>query len=200
MFTGLIQSLGQVVSLTQNKNSGYLRIKVFQSLPKLNIGDSLAVDGCCLTVIKKTKSKKPILDFDLSSETIKKTIIHHYKKDRLVNLEPALKYSDRLGGHLVSGHIDGVGQIKKINRESNSSLKIDISFSKKFAPLLIDKGSIAVDGISLTVCDLKLNKFSVYVIPETEKKTSLSERKINDFINLEFDLLGKYVQRLISLQ
>lgn len=157
-------------------------------MSKIKIGESIAVNGCCLTV---TALERGILEFDISDETLRKTALKHLQKGDVVNLERALKTKDRFGGHFVLGHVDGVGKIQKIRKIENS-YRYTIVYPKKFSKLLIEKGSVSVDGISLTVCDLTRTSFRVFIVPHTWKRTNLKTRKRGGVVNLEFDVLGKY--------
>lgn len=196
MFTGIVEGTGKVVSYKGGKKGGRFVISCNIPLRGMKIGDSISVDGCCLTVIKQSGKK---LTFDVSDETVRKTIIRSYKKGTIVNLERPLKPSGHLGGHFVLGHVDGVGKITTVKR-SAGSLVVEISYPKRMAPWLIEKGSVAVDGISLTASLSGRLKFKVYIIPHTENVTNLLSKKAGDLVNLEGDVLGKYVERLISLK
>lgn len=189
MFTGIIHNTGIVQNCCFNRHGGKLTITTGSKLKKIKLGESIAINGCCLTVVA---AQKKSLVFDVSDETLRKTVLGKYQKGKTVNLERALRPSDRLGGHFVLGHVDGVGKIAAIRKKPRSVI-YQVSYPKKFAPLLIEKGSVAVDGISLTVCDLKKDCFGLYVIPHTLKETHLGGLKVGDAVNLEFDVLGKYV-------
>ena len=194
MFTGLIDNLGIVQNLKLQKSSGILLIKP-KKMSKIKIGESIAVNGCCLTV---TSVKKNILEFDISDETIRKTNLKDFQKGDLVNLERALKREDSFGGHFVLGHIDGVGKIKDIQK-TKGSLCYTVSYPKRFLKFLIEKGSVSMDGISLTVCDLTRTNFKVFVIPHTWRQTNLQQQQKGEVVNLEFDVLGKYVLKSPSM-
>lgn len=192
MFTGIISNLGTVQSFKVSPKKSelwILKLKTKTQFTKIKLGESIAVNGCCLTV---TSSKDKTLTFDVSDETLRKTTFQTLKKGMRVNLERAMKASDRFGGHFVSGHVDSTGTIKAIKEEPGSVL-YTVSFPKSFRKLLIEKGSVTINGISLTVCDLKASQFNVYIIPHTLKETNLGELKKGDLVNLEYDLLGKYV-------
>lgn len=189
MFTGIIHNTGIVQNWRFNRHGGKLTITTGNKLKKIKLGESIAINGCCLTVVS---AQKKSLVFDVSDETLRKTVLGKYQKGKTVNLEQALRPMDRMGGHFVLGHVDGVGKIESIQKKPRS-VTYKISYPKKFAPLLIEKGSVAVDGISLTVCDLKKDRFGLYVIPHTLKETHLGSLKVGDAVNLEFDVLGKYV-------
>lgn len=197
MFTGLIQQTGTVENLVVKKNKGTLIVCPKIPFKNIQTGESIAVDGCCLTVVERIEGavrEPPLLAFDLSKETLRKTTIRYYKKGTLVNLERALKVGDRMGGHFVLGHVDGVGEIKSVKRHQGS---LEMKIVLPDDSLLIDKGSIAIDGVSLTICNPKKGEFTVFIVPHTEKMTNLGHKKPGDFVNLEMDILGKYVQSLI---
>jgi riboflavin synthase len=188
MFTGIITQKGKVASSTQKNGSCFLTIATPKGW-KLTEGESIATDGVCLTV-KKIKGK--MYEVELMQETLRTTtfgtLIPHY-----INLEQSLRLSDRLSGHFVTGHIDTVGIIKKITPDGDAKL-YTISFPKSFRIFIIKKGSICVDGISLTVIDVSPRTFSVAVLPYTLFKTTLGNKKAGEYVNLEFDLLAKYAQ------
>ena len=192
MFTGLIQKTAKVISAPQSKKGGVLCLEA--SFSDVKIGESIAIDGCCLTVTKQQAKK---LFFDVSDETMAKSVIGFYKKGRVVNLERALKASERLGGHFVLGHVDGLGRVKKMKR-TKGSLQITFMVPGSLAKYVIEKGSVTVDGISLTACEVTSWGFSVYIIPHTEKETNLGFKKVGDFVNIETDVLGKYVEKLFG--
>ncbi len=197
MFTGIIQQIGVVSRQNITKHGGRLEITPTSSFKKPQLGESMAVDGCCLTLVS-VKNKKTYV-FDVSGETVKRTTMQSYRVGRKVNLERALHVGDALGGHFVSGHVDGMGVIHKIRRLPSSCL-IEIKFPSKWRPYFIEKGSVAVDGISLTVCDLTRHTFSVAIIPHTETVTTLSFKKEGDVVNLEVDMLAKYVEGLLRFR
>lgn len=194
MFTGIIQTTGRVQKWIPVKSGGKLFIKPKQVFRGVKVGESIAVNGCCLTVVS---GRKGILEFDVSDETLRKTTMGRFQNQQIINLERAMTLGDRLGGHLVLGHVDAVGQILEIKTHAGS-VEFVVSYPKKFSRLLINKGSITVDGISLTVCDLEKNRLSVFVIPHTLKVTHLSTLKKGEAVNLEFDVVGKYVTGLRS--
>ena len=192
MFTGIVQALGKL-----NRQNNSLLVEILDNLFDTNIGDSVAVDGICLTV--KEISEK-ILSFDVSEETLKKTTLGNKSNlNSIVNLEPALRISDRLGGHFVSGHIDGLGEIAEIERLDKSWL-ISIKWQDKhFSKYIVDKGSICVNGISLTIAEQKDRGelFKISVIPHTWQNTNLQYLSIGQNVNLEADALVKYVEKLL---
>lgn len=194
MFTGLIEGKGVIRSL-QPKLQGYeIYIESEFPLEGTKIGDSIAVDGVCLTVINLTK--KGFLAH-LSPETISRTTFKLKKPGQLVNLERALKLGDPLGGHLVSGHVDGVAVIRKI-LPLGDFFRFEIEIPQEFAHYLVPKGSIAIDGISLTINEVFENLISLMIIPYTYKVTTLHTKKAGDFVNFEIDMIAKMVYRWIK--
>jgi riboflavin synthase len=194
MFTGIIEELGTVDSLSRKSDTLRIGIKADKILEGISVGDSIAINGACLTVVKLTGG---VLLFDVMKETLNNTTFRSLKiKDR-VNLERPLKLTSFLSGHLVSGHIDCVGFI--LNRTMNrDEAKIDIRVNKDMAGYIIPKGSIAVDGVSLTVADIAGDVFSVCLIPLTRAMTTLEKKRIKDSVNIEVDIIGKYVKSILS--
>ncbi len=194
MFTGLIEAIGEVVEI-KAASSG-LRLRVRTSLAEgLKVGDSLAVEGACLTV---SLIEGEELHFYVGHETINVTAVGSFKPGQCVNLERAMRADTRVGGHFVSGHIDGTGSIDAIRIKDEERL-LTIEYPASLAAQLIPKGSIAVNGVSLTVADLGKTKFDVMIIPFTWEHTSLNSLKLHDRVNLECDMIGKYVLRSIDL-
>ena len=196
MFTGIVEEVGRISSIKKLKSGEYvLSIKCKKISPSnLSIGDSVAVNGACLTVTKKDKSSFQTL---ASRETLQKTNLKQEKTKSFVNLERAMEASSRFGGHIVSGHIDSTGTIRKIEK-SGKSIRYWFYVKKKFRKYIIEKGSIAIDGISLTVNDIKGDLFSVNIIPHTSSKTNSTNWKKNDLVNIEFDIIAKYIESLIT--
>ena len=193
MFTGIIQAMGTVASIIKNNNSYVLSVTTPNKfLEKVKIGDSICVHGVCLTVAELEDNQ---FLADVSPETIRCTSFAELKQNNKVNLEQALTLSDHLGGHLVTGHVDGVGQIKDMQKDSNS-ICITICAPKDIAKYIAHKGSICVDGISLTVNEIDDNDFTVNIIPHTYENTAILDYKIGASINLEIDLIARYVERL----
>ena len=193
MFTGIVENVGKVISLTEMSESWRLELDLpFDSFDGLEAGASLAVNGCCLTFREDSKG---IASFDLLDETLEKTNLGNLKQGSLVNLERSLLANGRLGGHFVTGHIDACGKIE-VFEERGKNLYLQFQVPESFTQYLVDKGCIAVDGCSLTVCDVKDSSFAVWLIPHTLGKTNLLSKKVGDFLNLEFDLLAKYVEKL----
>lgn len=194
MFTGLIEELGGVESFERKKGMGILKILTSRLASELTIGESIAVNGVCLTVVKKERKSFTV---EVSPHTLTSTTIGEIKPGDLVNLERALRFSDRVGGHLVTGHIDGVGIIaerKKISEMIAVSIKIPHALSR----YLIPRGSVAVDGVSLTLASIRGDFFTVYIIPHTAKTTTLGLKGIGSKVNIEVDIIGKYVESLME--
>ncbi|MFQ3597733.1 MAG: riboflavin synthase [Chloroherpetonaceae bacterium] len=192
MFTGIVKDVGEVIATTR-KGDG-LRLKIrFQSseFSDLSVDESVNCSGACQTVIAVDGSA---FEVDTVAETLKKTTLGGWRVGTRVNLERALRPTDRMGGHYVQGHVDGVGKITSIQNLSNS-WEVWISFEASFEPNIVPVGSIAVDGISLTVAEVVGNTFKVAVIPYTWAHTTMSAKQVGDAVNLEFDILGKYVQK-----
>ncbi|WP_337872367.1 riboflavin synthase [Ignavibacterium sp.] len=194
MFTGLVEEKGILKEKIPTGEGFQFEISAQKVMDDLSIGSSIAVNGCCLTVVKRTDSTFSV---DTIEETLNKTNLGTLKQGDKVNLERPLKTDARLGGHFVLGHIDTTGRIEDIKELSNSHW-MTISFPEKFKHLLIYVGSIAIDGVSMTVAELKDNTFSVGIIPHTWKETIFSDKEIGDTVNLEFDVLGKYVERIMN--
>ena len=196
MFTGIIEELGVVASLIQSSQIGKLAVSSPQIAAAVKIGESVAVNGVCLTV---TNQHRNIMEFDVSLETIKKTTLRDLRIGDKVNLERALLISSRVGGHMVSGHIDGVGEIK--NRiAQGKGFELHISLPSDLIRYLVPRGSIAIDGISLTVADLREGLAVIAVIPHSAGATNLGLKKIGDRVNVEVDMLSKYIERHLSMK
>ena len=193
MFTGIVEGVGKVLSLTEEKDSWILRLSVpFPDSNGLEEGASLSVNGCCLTLREGAHGKA---SFDLLEETLERTNLGDVQSGSLVNLERSLCANARLGGHFVSGHIDACGEIE-VFEEKGKNLYLKVGIPGEYSRYLVDKGCIALDGCSLTVCDVTESSFAVWLIPHTIAKTSLVDRKVGNRLNLEFDLLAKYVEKL----
>jgi riboflavin synthase len=191
MFTGIIETKGIV------KNRGENKISVEAPILKdSKAGDSISINGVCLTI---TQIKGKIASFDMSGETMKKSNLSKLKIKQQVNIERALKAQDRLGGHFVTGHVDGAGKIIGIKR-TKQDIIFEIEIPRALSRYMIQKGSVAVDGISLTIAECRDDKFSVSVIPHTLKMTNLLNREKGDIVNIEIDLIGKYIEKLLSPQ
>jgi riboflavin synthase len=193
MFTGLIEEIGKIKRITKGSRSYQYSIEAKLILDDLKIGNSVSTDGACLTVVEKNASGFIV---DIMEETVKRTNFSQLKIGDSINLERALKLSDRLGGHLVSGHIDGIGKITKIQKVDIANL-IHIEAPQEILNQLIQKGSVAIDGISLTVIEVSDRDFQIGIIPHTAKETTLLNKEIGDLVNVETDLMGKYIQRFL---
>ncbi|MDY5048606.1 MAG: riboflavin synthase [Treponema porcinum] len=192
MFTGIVEECGTVLGVLKNGVSGSLQIQASTVLEGTKTGDSIAVNGVCLTVTKLTKSS---FTADVMAETFRRTNLGSLGKNSRVNLERAMAADGRFGGHIVSGHIDETGVISRIKEEGNA-VWIYISAPQSILNLIVEKGSVAVDGISLTVAAVSDKEFAVSVIPHTRENTALSGKKTGAVVNLENDIIGKYVQKL----
>jgi riboflavin synthase len=198
MFTGIIEETGAVEKIVSGKNFIALTICAKTSARGLKIGGSVAVNGCCLTATKiSSRGKFKLVQFDLLQETWRKTNFQFLKTRSLVNLERPLRADGEFGGHFVTGHIDGVGKILRWEK-SGADYILEISAPENVLRYVIEKGSIAIDGISLTVANANKKSFCVWIIPHTMKVTTLREKKVGDFVNLEADLLGKYAEKFLS--
>jgi riboflavin synthase len=192
MFTGIIEGLGKIVKFdttTNSRSAAKMHIDLGRISRGLKVGDSVAINGVCLTAIKISKG---ITEFEMIGETIKKTNLGSLQRGDKVNIERSLKVGQRLEGHFVLGHVDGVGIISKIEKQSNQ-IQLWIKIPQELSKYVIKKGSVTVDGISLTVVDVLKNQFSISLIPHTVKITNLSYKKIGDKVNIETDILGKYI-------
>ncbi len=201
MFTGIIEETGIVESIKPGANGIHLTVRVKVCGRGTRTGDSIAVNGCCLTVvrIRAAKGGEKRLDFDLLLETWNRTNLSALSAGSRVNLERALEVGARLGGHFVSGHVDGTGRIRRWEpRGADSLLEIDVPAALR--RYLLFKGSIAIDGISLTIAEVTRRGLIVWIIPHTRSVTALQERAVGDRVNLEADLLGKFVERLLKAE
>jgi len=196
MFTGIIEEKGQVKAVTSRENLSVLKITTRKVFPGTKVGDSIAVNGVCLTV---SRIEKPdCLVFELMQETLNKAALNELRPGSPVNLERALKINSRFGGHLVSGHIDGTGLIQKIIKKGQY-VQFQISLDKHLRRFLVPQGSVCVDGVSLTVGKVGGNRFWVHLIPHTLKMTTLGDKIPFDRVNIETDLIAKYLLNKKSL-
>lgn len=193
MFTGIIEETGTVKKIIDGQTSGSIEIKADKVLSGTNIGDSIAVNGVCLTV---TQIHSGCFVADVMAETLRKTNLGNLPIGAKVNLERAMAANGRFGGHIVSGHIDGTGKILSLQPEGNA-VWVTISAPAPILHLIVNKGSIAIDGISLTVAYVDDSVFKVSIIPHTGEETTLLTRKPGDIVNLENDVIGKYVEKLL---
>lgn len=196
MFTGIIEEVGQVENLNMTGVSGKISIHTKTILQDVNIGDSIAVNGVCLTV---TSLGSNHFCADIMPETMHRSNLGELTRNDQVNLERAMAAGGRFGGHIVSGHIDGTGIISEYRKDENA-VWVKIKTSEDILKLIIEKGSIAIDGISLTVAKVHQDSFEVSVIPHTGKETTLLGKKVGNRVNLENDVIGKYVQRLMDFE
>ena len=194
MFTGLIAEMGTIKAMKRGVQSYQLTIEAAKVTKTLNIGESVAVNGACLTVVAFNNNNFTV---DVMPETVRMSTIGTLKNGDKVNLEKTLRLQDGLDGHIVSGHIEGIGQIILKKKEDIASL-VTIRTPAELTRYIIKKGSIAVDGISLTVTDVTEDTFTVSLIPHTAKETTLGFKNIGDSVNIETDIIGKYVERMLS--
>ena len=194
MFTGIIEEIGKVERIQKDSRNCKLSIKASKILTDIHLGDSIAVNGICLTV---THFNHQAFTVDVMNETWSLTALTLLKHGSEVNLERALSVNGRLGGHVVTGHIDGTGKISSIKKDDNA-VWYQINTQKEILDLIVEKGSITIDGISLTVAKVSKVNFSVSVIPHTLEQTILKSKQVGSTVNLENDILGKYVQKLMD--
>lgn len=194
MFTGIIATTGTIENIRSRGNYRLLTVKPSNMFEALEPGESIAVDGCCLTV---TEFDKKTFTVEASQESTRLTIIDKYKNGTIVNLERALLPTSRLGGHFVSGHVDCTGEITG-TKMIGDSLELSVGYPGDYENYLVAKGSIALNGISLTVNEVKGNTFTVNLIPFSQKETTVDSMKTGDRINLEFDILGKYIVKFLN--
>ena len=187
MFTGIIEDLASVKNLSLKAGGGELFLNFSGFYNDLTLGESIAINGTCLT-IREISGK--VVSFDVSGETLKKTRLGKFRSSENVNIERALRVGDRLGGHFVTGHVDGIGTVKG-KKQSTDQCTMSFSVEKRLADMMIEKGSVAIDGISLTIVDLADGAFSVALIPYTLTSTTLGFKKVGDPVNIEIDMMGK---------
>jgi len=193
MFTGLIEEVGTVVAVRARDHGTELQIAAPGTVKHVNPGESIAVNGCCLTL---TSCRSDCLSFDLLEETIARTNFKTLQQESPVNLERALRADGRVGGHFVQGHVDCVAPIVAFNTKG-ADFRLEIELSSEFAHYVASKGSIGVNGISLTVAEVLPKSFAVWIIPYTKRHTNLNRATTGDLVNLEFDILAKYVERMV---
>jgi riboflavin synthase len=199
MFTGIVEETGVVDRIKLTGRSIELTVRTRICGRRLKIGSSLAVNGCCLTVVSLgPRRNSRLVGFDLLKETWNRTNLQFARAGSLVNLERPLRTDGSLGGHFVTGHIDGLGRITRWERSGQDHV-LDISSPPEVARYIVHKGSIAVDGISLTVAGVRKGNFRIWIIPHTYEITALRERKVGDAVNLEADLIGKYVEKFAAI-
>ncbi len=195
MFTGIVEEMGRIRQILLTGNSGQIRIEARKVLEGTKVGDSIAVNGVCLTVVSLSQDG---FTADIMAETYRRSGLGQQKAGDLVNLERAMAAGERFGGHIMSGHIDGTGVIESLRREENA-VWVTIRTEPAVLRLIVEKGSIGIDGISLTVASVSETAFQVSVIPHTGEETTLLKKKAGDVVNLENDIVGKYVEKLLGL-
>jgi riboflavin synthase len=203
MFSGIVISQGTVEEISTSGDNGRLAVDSPEFIAELSkidrkiaLGESILVSGVCLTVIKFSATE---IVFDLASETLRKTKFGKTKVGDRLNLEPSLRLNDILSGHLVTGHVDGVGSLVERAFEGET-LVLSVSYPPALARYLVSKGSISIDGVSLTVGDVTSENFNVYIVPHTAKVTTLGDLSVGDSVNLEIDLIARYVERQITVR
>jgi riboflavin synthase len=194
MFTGIIEDKGEVLRIEYRRQEKRLTIGLPPYLTEVQLGDSININGVCLTVVQKGERE---VELDLSQETLQKTVLGELKKGDPVNLERALRLTDRLGGHIVTGHVDGIGVIVE-KRGERDFIQLRIRIPESVSKYVVQKGSIAIDGISLTVNECQGGEIQMTLIPYTIEKTTLTGKQVGDRVNVETDILAKYVEKLMS--
>ena len=196
MFTGLIEEVGTVMAVRARDHGKELQITAPETAKHVNPGESIAVNGCCLTL---TSRRSDCLSFDLLEETMARTNLKSLQQNSSVNLERALRADDRIGGHFVQGHVDCVASILAFDSKV-ADFRLELELPENFKHYVASKGSIAVNGISLTVAEVLPKSFAVWIIPYTRRHTNLDCAATGDLVNLEFDVLAKYVERMVTLR
>jgi len=196
MFTGIIEQTGIVKNIQKKRNQANITIQFGENISDLILGESISVNGVCLTVIKSGKDN---FTADISEETLVRTNLGELKSLEVVNIERALKAGERLGGHFVSGHIDGTGRISKKIKKGKFIL-LTLEAPEEIMRYIVEKGSVAVDGISLTVASCDDKGFTISIIPHTEACTNLKGKKSGDIVNLENDMIGKYIEKFVNFK
>ncbi len=194
MYTGIIEDLGVVTGVKHTEKGAVLELKTALPLAKMKIGDSISVNGACLTIVSKAGGR---LKLDVSAETLRRTVLGELRRGDRVNLERCLTLAQRINGHLVAGHVDGVGKIVSIKPEGDSKL-FTFEVPANEARYLVEKGSVAIDGISLTTFGIRGRRFNCALIPHTLKVTTLGTKGPGDKVNIESDMMAKYVERMLE--
>jgi riboflavin synthase len=194
MFTGIVEDTAKVSRIEHRGQEKSLILELPPHLTEVQLGDSININGVCLTVFQKNEQR---IELDLSSETLQKTALRELREGDQVNLERALRLTDRLGGHIVTGHVDGIGEIVE-KREEGDFLQLRIRVPESVSRYVVQKGSIAIDGISLTVNEFQEGEIRMTLIPYTIEKTTLRQKRIGDRVNIEGDILGKYVEKFLD--
>ena len=196
MFTGIVEGLGRIADVENTKHGTFsLSVELRRLSQGLKIGDSVAINGVCLSVITKHKTT---VSFDVIEETLRRTNLRELVVGSSVNVERSLRLSDRIDGHLVMGHVDGVSEIVDIEKESDQSIKMWFKEQDNLVSWMIPKGAIALDGISLTLVDILGNKFSVSLIPHTLTATNFGKKRVGDLVNVEVDFFGKFAKKFLN--
>lgn len=193
MFTGIIEEVGRIQTVIKSTKSAKIIINATKVLQDVNLGDSICTNGVCLTVTEFSKNHFTV---DVMAETIRRSNLHQLKPGDEINLERALRVGDRFGGHIVSGHIDGTGMISNFEKEDNA-VWVTVKTTSDILRYIVQKGSITIDGISLTVAYVDEQIFKVSIIPHTKDVTTLLKKKVGDIVNLECDMVGKYIEKLL---
>ena len=200
MFTGIVEETGSIKKITKSKSGIRMEIQTRSTGNDLQLGDSLAVNGCCLTATRLTGAKRQrLVAVDLLIETWEKTNLQHLKQGSLVNLERPLKADGRLDGHMVTGHVEGLGKVHKWEQVGQDWC-LEVTPPKHLLKYIIEKGSITIDGISLTVAKVLAKRFRIWIIPHTYEVTRLKQVTQGDYVNVETDIIGKYVERLLAFR
>lgn len=204
MFTGLIEEVGIVKDIFNKRDNLRLAIAANKIMDDISMGSSIAIDGTCLSVVTlpspppyKGRDKGGVFEVDVSEETVKKTTIGGFKSGRKVNLERALKVGSRLGGHFVTGHVDGIGEIIKFDRTFDGAY-LCIKATQDLIKYMVYKGSVAIDGISLTIANVDSDSITIALIPHTIDMTNLKEKSIGEKVNIECDIIGKYIEKFVN--
>ena len=193
MFTGIVEEAGRVEKIRAGKRSTELTVRAPKIGPSLRVGNSVAVNGACLTVVG---ARRGVLRFDVLNETLQRTNLQFVRTGSLINLERPLRADARLDGHFVLGHVDGRGQVRRWERVGKDYV-LEVAAPALVMRYIVEKGSVAVDGISLTVAGVRRGWFRLWIIPHTREVTNLQARQVGDRVNLEADILGKYVEQLL---
>ena len=194
MFTGIITDVGKIISIDESRGDKRFTIQTSFDMDAVPMGASIACSGCCLTVVEKTNDSFVV---DVSAESLSKTNLGKWEEGSKVNLEQSLKLGDEMGGHIVSGHVDGLAEVLSITPEGDSH-RLKFSVPEEFSKFIAPKGSVALDGISLTVNEVVGNTFGVNIIPHTWDVTTMGDLKVGDHLNFEIDTIARYVARMIG--
>lgn len=195
MFTGLVEEIGNVLWIRATERGTQLQIAAPRVAEKIHTGDSVAVNGCCLTV---TARRADQITFDLLQETLERTNLKTLRRDSLVNLERPLAADGSIGGHFVQGHIDCAARIVSFDSVTGADFRLEIELPNEFTHYIVCKGSVCINGISLTVAEVLQKSFAVWIIPHTRRSTNLRDAQPGDAVNIEFDILAKYVERMLA--